>query len=145
MSIALRAASTAHRCLVVPVLLEAAAVLVLVLSDLEEFLASNQLVEAILPMVIEARNVRLTAELFAAQAEAHVGIAGGKSGAEQARIMRLAEGFVERSRESYASVKNFNGVLDCLAMKARLARWRDDDATANLADQMSVQMLAERA
>lgn len=50
-SIALRAASTAHRCNLTPLLCEAIAVLGKIINDLGEYEASRGLVEGVLPLV----------------------------------------------------------------------------------------------
>nr|POE62527.1 anaphase-promoting complex subunit 5 [Quercus suber] len=141
-SIALRAASTAHRLLLIPVMLEASTVLAHVLIDLNEFTSCVALVEALLPAVIETNNVRLTAELYALLASAHAGIAGGLPVAQRTKDMSAAEESVEKGHSYYSKLKSLNGVLDCLAMKARIARWRGDEAAAKLADEVSMQHLA---
>lgn len=48
------------------------------------------------------------------------------------------------SRPVYASLEDFSGHLECLCMKAELARWRDDDASAAHADALYLQLLADK-
>ena len=55
-SLAMRAASTAERCRLIPVLIEALAALAVILNDLSEFEAARDLLEATLPLVGLIRN-----------------------------------------------------------------------------------------
>ncbi|KAK4540630.1 hypothetical protein LTR36_009061 [Oleoguttula mirabilis] len=145
-SIALRAASTARRHTLIPVLLEALAVLAAILNDLFEFGAAREICESALPWIYETRQVKLLAQAFVTLAEAHVGAAGHactQGSGEQAQHMRLAEAQVERSREVYAGLEDRSGMLECLIMRTQLARWRKDDASVAQADALYMQLLAD--
>ncbi|KAK0863149.1 APC5 protein [Friedmanniomyces endolithicus] len=146
-SIALRAASTAARLRLLPTLLEAIAALATVLNDLSEFDAARRLLDAILPMMIETRNCRLTARSFVTLGEAHVGFAGTTctpNSSERLQQIRAAEAHIERGRELYVRLDDTSGVLDCLVMKAQLARWRGDEQLAARADAQYAQILRDR-
>ncbi|KAK5114243.1 hypothetical protein LTR85_010308 [Meristemomyces frigidus] len=145
-SIALRAASTARRHSLIPVLLEALNMLAAILNDLFEFGAARDILESTLPWIHETRQMKLLAQAFVTLAEAHVGAAGHAcihGSGEQAQHMRLAETHIERSREVYASLEDRSGMLECLIMKAQLARWRNDDASVAQADALYMQLLAD--
>ena len=135
-SIALRAASTAERCLLVNVLIEALGVLGAILLVLSEFEAARDLVQAALPYVrllsrdessrsrltapqaLENRDVQLTAQLFTHLGEAYVGISGhccSHGSSEQARNMRTAETYVECSHEG----KLWASHVSCIATALR--------------------------
>ncbi|TKA26215.1 hypothetical protein B0A54_16906 [Friedmanniomyces endolithicus] len=146
-SIALRAASTAARLRLLPTLLEAITALAIILNDLSEFDAARRLLDAALPMMIETRHCRLTARSFVTIGEAHVGLAGttcAPDSSERIQQIRAAEIHVERGRELYARLDDTSGVLDCLVMKAQLARWRGDEQLAARADAQFAQKLRDR-
>ena len=113
----------------------------------------------------------MTAELFSHLAEAYVGIAGqcthGES--EQVRNMRTAVMNVERSYEgelrthlshpnsqllaffrvctnyvpAHARLHNVAGMLTCTLMKKKLAEWRKDNATAEKANEVYLQLIVD--
>ncbi|KXT10657.1 hypothetical protein AC579_6348 [Pseudocercospora musae] len=146
-SIALRATSTAERHLLLPILFEGLTILARVLLELGEFTMVSALCDATLPHAYEARNTGLTARLFVAMGEAAVGHAGhGCAGGstEQVRSMRKAMGLIERGREMYQRTKDIQGQLDCLLMKSKIASWSEDAASASQADDMYLQLLADK-
>ncbi|TKA52299.1 hypothetical protein B0A55_11503 [Friedmanniomyces simplex] len=146
-SVALRAASTAARLRLLPTLLEAIAALATVLNDLSEFDAARRLLDAALPMMIETRHCRLTAHSFVTLGEAHVGLAGMTCAPEsndRLRQIRAADLLIERGRELYVRLEDTSGMLECLVMKARLARWRRDEQLAARADAQYAEVLLDQ-
>ncbi|KAK1060422.1 APC5 protein [Friedmanniomyces endolithicus] len=96
--------------------------------------------------MIETRHCRLTARSFVTLGEAHVGLAGttcAPDSSERLQQIRAAEALIERGRELYARLEDTSGVLDCLVMKAQLARWRCDEQLAARADAQYAQILRD--
>ncbi|KAK5163338.1 APC5 protein [Saxophila tyrrhenica] len=95
---------------------------------------------------LEGKDLHLTARLFALLADATVGTAGhecehGSNG--QAKMMRVAAGYFERSHDAYASLNNHSGILHCLLMRETIARWDGDEATAGQMEERYLQVLAD--
>ncbi|KAF2160284.1 hypothetical protein M409DRAFT_70619 [Zasmidium cellare ATCC 36951] len=146
-AVSLRATSTAERHLLMPVLHEGLAVLARILIELSEYAVARDLIEATLPQVLESKNVTLTAKMFVTMGEACVGFAGyccEAGSAEQARSMRRALGLIERGRVAYQRIEDISGMLDCLLMKSKIANWSGDETTSAQADEMYMQLLADR-
>ncbi|KAK4609122.1 Anaphase-promoting complex subunit 5 [Fulvia fulva] len=146
-SIALRATSTAERLLLVPVLLEGLTILSRILIDLSEFEMAQNIIEAALPHALESNDNTLNAKMFVAIGEACVGYAGHHCEAgsvEQTRYMRRAQDLIERGRVAYQKVEDLNGMLDCLLMKEKIAIWDGDETTAGNAEEMYLQLLADK-
>ncbi|KAF9632671.1 anaphase-promoting complex subunit 5 [Lasiodiplodia theobromae] len=75
-SVAMRAASAAHRARLWPALWEALAAVQAILVELGEFRAARRLGDAIAPLALEAGDEALCAKLYLALADSCVGIAG---------------------------------------------------------------------
>ncbi|KAK3072740.1 APC5 protein [Teratosphaeriaceae sp. CCFEE 6253] len=147
LSVALRAAATASRLRLLPALLEAIAALAHVLNDLSEFDATGRLLEAALPLMIETRQSKLTAQAFVTLGESYVGLAGhacAPDSSEQMQQIRMAEAGIERGRELYERLEDTGGMLECLVMKARLARFRGDEDSAARSEALFTQVLDQR-
>ncbi|GAB7359582.1 hypothetical protein MBLNU230_g6768t1 [Neophaeotheca triangularis] len=103
LSIALRAAKLAESCQLLPVLLESLATLGWILMDSGEFGPAANMAEGGLPHAFESGNLALTARLLSLLGQAKVGAAGSLSAPERlrerAKLLREAEGVLERSRE----------------------------------------------
>nr|QIA97806.1 putative anaphase-promoting complex subunit 5 protein [Teratosphaeria destructans] len=142
-SIALRAASTAERLHLIPTALEAIAGLAHILNDLKEFDASRALLESAMPLMLETRQSQLVAQCFTILGESHVGMAGyacQANSTEQSHTMRIAETFIDRGNEVYEQLDDRAGMLECHAMKIRLAQWAGDDGSAAQAEALYAQI-----
>lgn len=127
-----------------PILFEAIHCLARILLDQQEYAAARELCEAGLPKVLESNHAELGAMMFVTIGEAWVGLWHSQTTAvEQARCLRSARDSIERGREAYATIEGFRGMLDCLAMKARLARVSGDNASADQADEIYFQLLEQ--
>nr|QEJ80696.1 putative anaphase-promoting complex subunit 5 protein [Teratosphaeria zuluensis] len=143
-SIALRAASTAQRLHLIPTALEAIAGLANILNDLKEFDASRALLESAMPLMLETRHSQLVAQSFVIIGESHVGMAGYlclPGSMEQLQTLRVGEAFIDRGKEAYAKLEDRAGMLECQAMKIRLAEWAGDDNLAAQAEAQYAQIL----
>nr|QEJ80707.1 putative anaphase-promoting complex subunit 5 protein [Teratosphaeria gauchensis] len=143
-SIALRAASTAQRLHLIPTALGAIAGLANILNDLKEFDASRALLESAMPLMLETRHSHLVAQSFVISGESHVGMAGylcQPGSMEQSQTMRVGEAFIDRGKEAYAKLEDRAGMLECQAMKIRLAEWAGDDSLTAQAEAQYAQIL----
>ncbi|KAK3662139.1 APC5 protein [Elasticomyces elasticus] len=165
-SIALRAASTASRLNLVPCVLEAIGALATILNDVSEFEAAKRLLDAALPMVgqrdlvvegvdvlttfgeqmLETRHSKVTAQAFVTSGEAQIGFAGmcAPGSSDQALQAMQGDKLIERGRGLYARLEDVSGVLECLVIRSRLARWRGDEPCAEQADAQYEQLLAHQ-
>lgn len=127
-SIALRAASSAHRALLPPALWEAVASLATIFLDLGEFEAAKDLVEAILPQALEGGNLYLVAQLHDLRTDAYVGLAGHEceeGSKEREGMINIALGVLERAKEGKrtSAREKIMAVLMCAQRTKRLKIW----------------------
>ncbi|GAB7353578.1 hypothetical protein MBLNU459_g4004t2 [Dothideomycetes sp. NU459] len=139
-SIVLRAASSAHRALLLPLMWEAISALCNILLDLEEFSAVKSLVDAIMPQladqvnntqVLEGGNEYLVAQLYSVLTDAHVGLAGhacDEASTERETHINAAALYLERARAAYTQVDDLEGILETLGKKAMIFSYRGEDA-----------------
>ncbi|KAL9068373.1 MAG: hypothetical protein Q9157_006524 [Trypethelium eluteriae] len=113
-SVALRAANASLKARIMPAAWEAVGVLCNILA-------------------LEGEDSMLCAELFATQADAHMGIAGNaESGTrERSRSLFEANRFLSRAMEWYERVEDLNGQLEMLAKQAIICRLRGDDTATS--------------
>jgi anaphase-promoting complex subunit 5 len=145
-SIALRATSTAGRHLLIPVLLEGLAVLSNILSELSEFETARDLLASAIPHALEAQNTALVARMYVTMGEVCVGFAGHRcpeGSRERSRSMRQAMDVVELGMAAYERCEDYQGLLDCLLMKATIAGWSGDDGVVKQTEARYYTLLAE--
>lgn len=132
-SIAIRAASLAHRARLLPALWESVGVLCRVLISLGEFDAALRLLKGIMPQVLEAGDCELAAVLFSYLADAQMGIAGRMvaGSIKQKKHMATASGYLERSFDEYSRIEDVKGQCEMLAKKATILQLNEDLVLAN--------------
>ncbi|KAG9832935.1 hypothetical protein KCU98_g12608, partial [Aureobasidium melanogenum] len=129
-SIAMRAASSAQRAMIMPAMWEAVGALCVILIDLGEFDAARSLVDAIMPQVLEGGNTTTIAQLYSILTDSYVGLAGKafetdpsqSSGHIDAAFM-----YLDRAHEAYVKVEDLDGILESLTKKAMLYKHKDDE------------------
>ncbi|KAF1344748.1 anaphase-promoting complex subunit 5-domain-containing protein [Delphinella strobiligena] len=132
-SIVLRAASSAHRALLLPTMWEAVDALCVILIDLGEFAAVRSLIDAVMPQVLEGGNEYLIASLYNLLTDAYVGLAGHEceeGSKERDGHINSALLYVERAKEAYTQVEDLDGILSTIAKKATLYGYRGEEALA---------------
>lgn len=130
-STALRAASSAHRAMILPAMWTAVGALCTIFVDLGDFEGAKTLLEAIMPQALEGGNEYLVAGLYSTLTDAYVGLAGqadAAKGKEREQNLNHASVYLERAKEAYAKMEDLNGTLDCLAKKAAVFAWRGEEA-----------------
>ena len=132
-SVALRAASLAHRTKLLPALFEAVGRVCAVLLSLSEFSPAAKLLESIMPQVLECEDCYLSAQMFALLADAHVGMAGQAKAETLQRKEQLTKalGHIERSFDEFSRIEDVKGQCEMMAKKATIMHLNGDPVLAN--------------
>lgn len=132
-SVALRAASLAHRARLLPALWEAVGRVSAVLISLKEFSAAVKLLESIMPQVLECEDCNLSAQTFALLADAHVGMAGQAKAETLQRKEQLTKALerIERSFDEFSRIEDVRGQCEMMAKKATIMHLNGDPVLAN--------------
>ncbi|KAJ5886432.1 uncharacterized protein N7473_009106 [Penicillium subrubescens] len=138
-SLAMRAASIAHRSKVLFDLWEAICTLAAVLLSLREFEATAELVESIMPQILEAEDSALTARAYSLLVDANMGIAGELSTSKQGGERTLARkeyvnralGYIDSAYDAYEEIEDILGQTEMMAKKATVMHLTGDPVLAN--------------
>ncbi|KAK3172503.1 hypothetical protein OEA41_005825 [Lepraria neglecta] len=132
-SVALRAASLAHRARLLPALWEAVGRVSAVLISLKEFSAAAKLLDSIMPQVLECEDCNLSAQTFALLADAHVGMAGQAKAETLQRKEQLTKALehIERSFDEFSRIEDVRGQCEMMAKKATIMHLNGDPVLAN--------------
>lgn len=134
-SLAMRAASIAHRSRVLPGLWEAIGALAGVLLSLQEFEATAEMVESIMPQVLEFGDCELAARLFSFLGDANMGMAGrfrSRDGdlVRKEYVSRTLE-YIDCAFDHYEEIEDLKGQCEMMAKKATIMHLSGDLALAN--------------
>lgn len=137
-SLAMRAASIAHRSRVLPALWEAIGVLSGVLLSLREFEAAAEMMESIMPQVLEFEDRSLTARSYSVLVDAYMGLAGEYSSPGRAPdpvkrkeyVTRALE-YIDCSYDEYEEIEDLAGQCEMMAKKATVMHLSGDPVLAN--------------
>ena len=132
-SVALRAATLAHRSKIFPALWEAIGAICAVLHSVKEFEGSMRLLEAIMPQVLECEDCDLAAQSFSLLADAHVGLAGMVKTKHLQRKEQLTKGLenLGMAFDEFSKIENVRGQCEMLAKKATIMHLNGDSVLAN--------------
>ncbi|KAI9703278.1 MAG: anaphase promoting complex subunit 5 [Candelina mexicana] len=143
-SVALRAASLAHRARLLPALWEAMGAVSNVLINLEEFEAAAKLLGSIMPqvsytlsesaaMVHECEDRALSAQTYSLLVDSHMGLAGQQkpNTAKRNEYMNKALEFIDCSFAEYSRIQDINGQCEMMAKKATIMHLVGDLMLAN--------------
>ena len=132
-SVALRAATLAHRARIFPVLWEAIGTICAVLHSVKEFEGSMRLLESIMPQVLECEDCDLAARSFSLLADAHVGLAGMANTKALQRQEQLTKGLenLGMAFNEFSRIENVRGQCEMLAKKATIMHLNGDSVLAN--------------
>ncbi|KAL8807372.1 MAG: hypothetical protein Q9182_000711 [Xanthomendoza sp. 2 TL-2023] len=132
-SVALRAASLAHKARILPMLWEAVGAVGRILISLKEFEAAVKLMENVLPQALECENCELAAYLFSCLADGHMGMAGQSRGGTLQRKEKLTKAMasLDRAFEEYSRIEDIKGQCEMMAKKATIMHLNDDPVLAN--------------
>ena len=132
-SIAVRAANMANRARILPALWESSGILANILVNLHEFSAALEILEAIVPQVLECEDCDLAARTYALLVDGYMGLAGNeepKSVKRKERINKAVE-YIDAAFAQFKYVEDLRGQCDMLAKKATVLNLRGDLVLAN--------------
>ncbi|RKF64418.1 Anaphase-promoting complex subunit 5 [Erysiphe neolycopersici] len=123
-SVAMRAASTAWRARLMPILWLAMAAIANILTSLSEFQASAQILMAVLPRALECEDYTLNAQLYSFLGDALMGLAGQAETGSKERKVNLSKSyyFLERALAEYSSLEDYRGKCEMTAKIASIKR-----------------------
>ncbi|KIW94958.1 uncharacterized protein Z519_04938 [Cladophialophora bantiana CBS 173.52] len=136
-SLVMRAAQIAFRGRILPSLWTSIYLLATILNDLREFLAAADLLQSIMPQVLECQDCDLAAHSYSVLADANMGLAGSSSGTDkfsatkQKELINKAMENIDHAYTQYRYVEDLQGQLEMLKKKATIMHWRGDLVLAN--------------
>ncbi|ERF75009.1 hypothetical protein EPUS_08054 [Endocarpon pusillum Z07020] len=130
-SITVRAASMAHRARILPCLWESAVILSNILLHLHDFSAAIQLLEAVVPQVLECEDGHLAARTYSALVDAHMGLAGEAKSARRKEGLNKAVEYLDCAFEEFRRIEDARGQGEMLAKKATVMHLCGDYGLAN--------------
>ncbi|KAJ5397147.1 hypothetical protein N7509_005260 [Penicillium cosmopolitanum] len=137
-SLAMRAASIAHRSKILFDLWESICTLAAVLISLREFEAAVELVESIMPQILESEDFALIARAYSLLVDANMGIAGElwstmgrKSTPVRKEYVNRAIGYIDSAYDSYEEIEDLLGQTEMMAKKATVMHLTGDPVLAN--------------
>ncbi|KAB8068062.1 anaphase-promoting complex subunit 5-domain-containing protein [Aspergillus leporis] len=137
-SLAMRAASIAHRSRLLPGLWEAICVLSGVLLSLQEFEAVIEMVESIMPQILETNDSELAARAHSLLVDANMGIAGKIWSKSQGQSTPVGKEYMNRALENldyaydqYEEIEDIKGQCEMMAKKATVMHLTGDLVLAN--------------
>lgn len=137
-SLAMRAANIAHRSKVLFGLWESICTLAAILLSLREFDATEELVESIMPQILESEDTALVARAYSLLVDANMGTAGelwSRLGRESTparkEYITRALGYIDFAYESYEEIEDVLGQTEMMAKKATVMHLTGDPVLAN--------------
>ncbi|KAJ5555589.1 hypothetical protein N7535_008024 [Penicillium sp. DV-2018c] len=137
-SLAMRAASIAHRAKLLSNLWEAICTLTSVLLSLREFEASGELVESIMPQILESEDYGLIARAYSLLVDANMGMAGElwslkgrESMSTRKEHINRALGYIDLAYDHYEEIEDIKGQTEMMAKKATVMHLTGDPVLAN--------------
>ncbi|OAX82243.1 hypothetical protein ACJ72_03406 [Emergomyces africanus] len=135
-SLAMRAANIAHRSRYLPGLWESIGVLSVILMTFKEFEAALEILESIVPQVLECEDAYLTARIYSLLVDANMGLAGqallqARDKVRQKEHMARAVEFIDCAFEEFSKVEDVQGQCEMMAKKATVMHLSGDLVLAN--------------
>lgn len=136
-SLAMRAASIAYRSRVLPGLWEAIGVLATVLLSLGESEAAAEMMESIMPQILELDDRYLTARSYSVLVDANMGMAGADFAAKKMGPMKTnnnvtrASAYIDCAYDEYEAIEDVPGQCEMMAKKATVMHLTGEPVLAN--------------
>lgn len=137
-SLAMRAASIAHRSKLLADLWESICTLATVLLSLREFEATGELVESIMPQILESEDYGLIAHAYSLLVDANMGMAGelwslkGRdSTSTRKEHINRALGYIDSAYDHFEEIEDIRGQTEMMAKKATVMHLTGDPVLAN--------------
>lgn len=135
-SVSMRAASIAYRSRMLPLLWEALIALARVLLSLNEFEAAGEMIEFVMPQILESEDCELAARAYSVLVDVNMGIAGNlwlrKSDTPvwKEHITR-ATSCIDCAYDQYEKIEDVRGQCEMMAKKATVMHLTGDRILAN--------------
>jgi anaphase-promoting complex subunit 5 len=132
-SIVVRAAQLAYRSLCLPALWEAIGLLANILNVLGEHNAALELLNAIIPRVLECHDCELAAVTYRYLVDAEIGLAGVEKSNKTRRKewVNRAVDHLDSAGKMYGFAEDMKGQLEVLYRKSVIMKWQGDLVLAN--------------
>ncbi|KAJ5219865.1 hypothetical protein N7468_009069 [Penicillium chermesinum] len=137
-SLAMRAASIAHHAKLLHDLWESVCVLAAVMLSLREFEATVELVESVLPQILESEDSALIARAYSLLVDANMGIAGelwASMGRDSTPVRKeyvnRALEHIDSAYDTYEEIEDLLGQTEMMAKKATVMHLTGDPVLAN--------------
>ena len=132
-SVALRAASLAYKARLLPALWDAIDAICRVLIRLGEFEPATELLQSIMPQILECEDCELAANAFLSLADAHMGMAGQVKSEPLKRKEQMTKALecIDRSFDEFSRVEDVKGQCEMMAKKATIMHLNGDLVLAN--------------
>lgn len=135
-SLAMRAARIAHRSRLLPALWESLCTLASILLSLKEFEPVAEMIESIMPQVLESEDCDLAARAYSLLVDANMGIAGvlwsqGHSLPARKEFMNRALGYIDCAYDQFEEIEDVKGQCEMMAKKATVMHLSGDLVLAN--------------
>ncbi|KAL1959613.1 hypothetical protein VTO42DRAFT_1648 [Malbranchea cinnamomea] len=132
-SLAMRAASIAHRSRLLTGLWEAVGTLAVILMAFQEFEAAQAILESTIPQVLEGEDCYLAASSYSLLVDANMGMAGQmrhESVRQKEHLARAVE-YIDCAFAEYSKVEDLDGQCEMMAKKAMVMHLTGDLPLAN--------------
>lgn len=132
-SVAVRAATIAHRAKLLPALWDAVGAVSNVLISLKEFAAAGQMLDSIMPQVLECEDCDLDARTYSLLVDSEMGRAGQENPETPKRKEHLTKAleFIDRAFAEYSRTEEIKGQCEMMAKKATIMHLVGDMVLAN--------------
>ena len=138
-SLAMRAACIASRSRLLPGLWEAVCTLAAVLLGLREFRAASDMIESIMPQILESEDYELAARGYSLLVDANMGVAGtlwqqakdNTPTPARKEYVNRALGYIDCAYDQFEDIEDINGQCEMMAKKATAMHLTGDLVLAN--------------
>ena len=132
-SLAMRAASLAHRAYLLPALWDAVGAICRILTSMRDFDPAARLMESIMPQILECEDCDLAARSFSCLADAHMGLAGEAGAESKQRKERLTKALecIDRAFDDWSRLTDVSGQCEMMAKKATIMHLMGEPVLAN--------------
>lgn len=132
-SIAVRAATIAHRAKLLPALWDAVGAVCNVLISLKEFAAAGKMLDSIMPQMLECEDCDLAARTYSLLVDAQMGQAGQANPEIAKRNEHLTKAleFIDGAFAEYSRIEDLQGQCEMMAKKATIMHLVGDLVLAN--------------
>jgi anaphase-promoting complex subunit 5 len=132
-SIVMRAAQTAYRARLLPSLWESIGLLASILIHLGEYFAAMDLLQSIMPQVLELQDCHFAGRSYATLADAFMGLASLEQGnpTKQKEYISKAMENIDQASQQFRFVEDLRDQRGMLKKKATILHWRGDLMLAN--------------